>query len=126
MLRETVRNMNRKLALEDIRTLNQVARDATAGERAMAGLVDFFMATALGLVAVGLYGTLSYYIAQRTRQIGVRLAIGAIAGDIQKLVFNQGLRWVESVWCSASVARLPWARFWKVWSTAWMVSPPYP
>ncbi len=92
MLRETVSNLSRELALEDIRTLNQVVRDATAGERAMAGLVDFFMATALGFVAVGLYGTLSYHIAQHTRGIGVRLAIGALAGDIQKLVFNQGLR----------------------------------
>lgn len=94
MLRETVRSMNPELALENNRTLNQVVRDATASERAMAGLVDFFMITALGLVAVGLYGTLSYHIAQRTREIGVRLAIGALAGDIQKLVFNQGLRWV--------------------------------
>lgn len=93
-LRQAVAALDRELPLENIRTLNQVVRDATAGERAVAGLVDFFMAIALGLVAVGLYGTLSYHIVQRTREIGVRLAIGALGGDILRLVFGQGLRWV--------------------------------
>jgi putative ABC transport system permease protein len=94
LLRQTVAGLDRELPLEGIRTLNQVVRDATADERAVAGLVDFFMAAALGLVAVGLYGTLSYHIVQRTREIGVRLAIGALGGDILRLVFGQGLRWV--------------------------------
>ena len=94
LLRQTMVELDAELALENIRTLNQVVRDATAGERAVAGLVDFFMASALGLVAVGLYGTLSYHIVQRTREIGVRLAIGALGGDILRMVFGQGLRWV--------------------------------
>jgi putative ABC transport system permease protein len=94
LLREAVAELDRELPLQDIRTLNQLVRDSTASERAVAGLVNFFMAVALGLVAVGLYGTLSYHIAQRTREIGVRLAIGAKAGDILRLVFGQGLRWV--------------------------------
>lgn len=93
LLRRTVAELDRELPLENIRTLDQVVRDATAGERAVAGLVDFFMAAALGLVAVGLYGTLSYHIVQRTREIGVRLAIGAVGGDILRLVLAQGLRW---------------------------------
>jgi predicted permease len=94
LLRQTVAALDRELPLDDIRTLNQVVRDATAGERAVAGLVNFFMAAALGLVAVGLYGTLSYHIVQRTREIGVRLALGAFGGDILRLVLGQGLRWV--------------------------------
>jgi putative ABC transport system permease protein len=71
-----------------------VVGNATQGQRAVAGLVNFFMATALGLVAVGLYGTLSYHVQQRTREIGVRVAIGAMKGDIVRLVFAQGSRWV--------------------------------
>lgn len=94
LVRQAVAELNRELPLQDVRTLNQVVRDSTASDRAVAGLVDFFMLTALGLVAVGLYGTLSYHIAQRTREIGVRMAIGALGGDILRLVFGQGLRWV--------------------------------
>ncbi|MCF3650084.1 ABC transporter permease [Synoicihabitans lomoniglobus] len=93
-LRAAITELDHELALENVRTLNQVVNDATAGERAVAGLVNFFMVAALGLVAVGLYGTLSYHIVQRTREIGVRMAIGAMSGDILRLVFGQGLRWV--------------------------------
>jgi ABC-type antimicrobial peptide transport system permease subunit len=52
------------------------------------------MAAALGLVAVGLYGTLSYHVLQRTREIGIRLAVGAERPSILKLVFKQGFGWV--------------------------------
>lgn len=93
-LRAVLAELDRELPLEDIRTLDQVVRDSSAGERSVASLVNFFMAISLGLVAVGLYGTLSYSIVQRTREIGVRLAIGAVGGDILRMVFGQGLRWV--------------------------------
>lgn len=93
-LRRELAAIDSELALKDIRTMRQVVGQATKGDRAIAGLVNFFMVTALGLVAVGLYGTLSYHVQQRTREIGVRLAIGAIKGDILRLVFAQGSRWV--------------------------------
>ena len=94
MVRAEIAAFDAELALEDPRTLKQVLLDSTQAQRAMAGLINFFMATALGLVAVGLYGTLSYHVVQRTREIGVRLAIGAVRGDILGLIFGQGLRWV--------------------------------
>ncbi len=111
LLRQAIDELDRELALEDVRTLGRMVRDNTAGERAVAGLVDFFMAVALGLVAVGLYGTLSYHIVQRTREIGVRLAIGALGADILRMVFGQGLRWMAfglllgaaGIWGLASV-----------------------
>jgi len=94
LLRRELAAIDPELALKDVRTMRQVVGDATQGQRAVAGLVNFFMAVALGLVAVGLYGTLSYHVQQRTREIGVRVAIGALKGDIVKLVFVQGSRWV--------------------------------
>ncbi len=94
LLRRELAAIDPELALKHVRTMRQVVEEATQGQRAVAGLVNFFMATALGLVAVGLYGTLSYHVQQRTREIGVRVAIGALKGDIVRLVFAQGGRWV--------------------------------
>ena len=93
-LRRELAAIDPELALKDLRTMRQVVSSSTQGQRAVAGLVNFFMAIALGLVAVGLYGTLSYHVQQRTREIGVRVAIGALKGDIVRLVFAQGSRWV--------------------------------
>ena len=94
LLRRELAAMDPELALKDLRTMRQVVSQATQGQRAVTGLVNFFMAAALGLVAVGLYGTLSYHVQQRTREIGVRVAIGARKPDIVRLVLGQGGRWV--------------------------------
>jgi len=94
LLRRELAAIDPELALKDVRTMQQVVGQSTQSQRAVAGLVNFFMAIALGLVAVGLYGTLSYHVQQRTREIGVRVAIGALKGDIVRLVFVQGSRWV--------------------------------
>lgn len=94
LLRRELATMDSELALKEVRTMRQVVGSALQSQRAMTGLVNFFMATALGLVAVGLYGTLSYHVQQRTREIGVRVAMGALKADIVRLVFAQGSRWV--------------------------------
>ena len=93
-LRREVTQLDPDLPLSRVRTLQEVVNDATQGQRVVTGLVDFFMAAALGLVAVGLYGTLSYHVLQRTREIGVRMAVGAGRSAIVALVFGQGARWV--------------------------------
>jgi putative ABC transport system permease protein len=93
-IRRELAALDPELAVKDLRTMRQVVSESTQGQRAVAGLVNFFMATALGLVAVGLYGTLSYHVQQRTREIGVRVAIGAVKPDIVRLVLGQGSRWV--------------------------------
>ncbi len=93
-LRREVAALDPDLPLGHVRTLQQVVNDATQSQRVVATLVDCFMAAALGLVAVGLYGTLSYHVLQRTREIGVRMAIGAGHGDIARMVFRQGAGWV--------------------------------
>ena len=94
LLRRELAAIDGELALKDLRTMRDVVGTATQSQRAVAGLVNFFMATALGLVAVGLYGTLSYHVQQRTREIGVRVAIGAMKHHILRLVFTQGSGWI--------------------------------
>ena len=94
LLRRELAAINGELALRSVRTMREVVSNSTQSQRAVTGLVNFFMATALGLVAVGLYGTLSYHVQQRTREIGLRIAIGAVKRDIFRLVFAQGGRWV--------------------------------
>ncbi|PTY06184.1 permease [Opitutaceae bacterium EW11] len=93
-IRHALDSLDPDLPLADVRTLQQVVDQATQGQRAIVQMIDFFMALALGLVAVGLYGTLSYHVLQRTREIGVRVALGATAADVLRLVFRQGLGWV--------------------------------
>ncbi len=93
-IRRELAALDPELALKDLRTMREVVSQSTQSQRAVAGLVNFFMATALGLVAVGLYGTLSYHVQQRTREIGVRVAIGAMKVHIVRLVLGQGSRWL--------------------------------
>jgi len=92
LMRRELAALDSELALKEVRTMREVVGSATQSQRAVTGLVNFFMATALGLVAVGLYGTLSYHVQQRTREIGVRVAIGARLGDVVRLVLRGGVR----------------------------------
>jgi putative ABC transport system permease protein len=92
-LRHQIARLDPDLPLARIRTFQTVVDEAMKGQHVVTTLIDGFMAAALGLVALGLYGTLSYHVLQRTREIGVRLAIGASRRDVLRLVFRQGAAW---------------------------------
>jgi putative ABC transport system permease protein len=75
----------------DIRTLAERVSDATAQARLAAVLLTLFAVVALALATLGTYGVVSFAVAQRTREIGVRIALGARPGDVVRLIVRQGV-----------------------------------
>ncbi len=91
IVRDLLRQQSPTLALDSVVTMDDRLMTSLARPRTYALLLGGFAVFALAIAGVGLFGVLSYSVAQRTREIGVRTALGAQARDIARLVFRQGL-----------------------------------
>jgi ABC-type antimicrobial peptide transport system permease subunit len=89
--RRALREVAPGFPVYDIRPLNDQVATATAYAWVSTVLLGIFAALALGLAMMGTYGVISFAVAQRTREIGVRIALGATSGDVTRLVVGQGI-----------------------------------
>jgi putative ABC transport system permease protein len=112
-VRQAVTATDREQPIQRIRSLEEALSASLARRRLSAILTGCFAALALLLSAIGIYGVLAWTISERTREMGIRLALGATKGDLLRLVIGQGMKLAFLGLAFGLLASLPAARAMK-------------
>ncbi|HET9314879.1 MAG TPA: FtsX-like permease family protein, partial [Vicinamibacteria bacterium] len=110
-IRGEVRSLDPQAAVTNVQALETIRYDALASPRLTAFLLGLFAFVALAISAAGLAGVLAYTVSQRTREIGIRMALGAAPGSVLRMLMRQGLTSVVIGLMIGLVGALGLARF---------------
>jgi putative ABC transport system permease protein len=92
VVRREIHTMDPGIAVSDFRTMDQLIDASTGARRFSTTLLGIFAALALVLAVIGIYGIMSWSVAQRTQEIGIRMAVGADSRGILRLILGRGLK----------------------------------
>ena len=91
-IRAALKGVDPDVAIADISPMDELITASTGPRRFSMVLLAIFSGLAAALAAIGLYGVMSYTVTQRSKELGVRLALGATPAGVQRLVMGQGMR----------------------------------